>query len=345
MPENSNNKSLNKMEGAIPLGWGIASFAATGGACWYFTQKQDISIQVGGCAAVLILLSCFHFWWMERRRFAFELQTFLLRCRALPEDFKPIRWSALLNPGGARKRLMDAGAAFIQENFKKQVETRHLLDKFVGTRGSQFATQTGIKAVWEGELTQAIVLFSDVRGFTNMTQKLLPQETVRFLNRMFTDLEEIITFSGGEINKYMGDAILAFFPVGKDNPEPSAKKALQAALRMQDAFHQQQGTFGEHYSAAAATGLGVGMALGQVIIGNLGSARRMEFTLIGDTVNLASRLCSVADDGQILINEDLASCILPSFRMEQLSPIKLKGISQAHAPYSVMGEKIQQGLA
>jgi adenylate cyclase len=87
------------------------------------------------------------------------------------------------------------------------------------------------------------------------------------------------------------------------------------------------------------------MACGDVVIGNLGSARRMEFTLIGDTVNMASRLCSIASDGQILISQDLALHAGEHFRMEALDPVHIKGKSGTHRSYSVLGEKLQPGLA
>jgi adenylate cyclase len=178
-----------------------------------------------------------------------------------------------------------------------------------------------------------------------MTEKLKPQETLRYLNRMFTEFEEVIAFSGGEINKFIGDALLAYFPFPQDSSDGAVKKALLAALRMQDAFHQIQVNFQGNYSETIHTGLGVGMTGGDVIIGNLGSARRMEFTLIGDTVNLASRLCSIAEDGQILINQDLALIAGNMFRMVALEPIRIKGKSGTYRPYSVMGEKLQPGLA
>ncbi len=178
-----------------------------------------------------------------------------------------------------------------------------------------------------------------------MSEKLKPQETLRYLNRMFTEFEEVIAFSGGEINKFIGDALLAYFPFPQESANGAIKKALLAALRMQDSFHQIQVNFQENYSETIHTGLGIGMTGGDVIIGNLGSARRMEFTLIGDNVNFASRLCSIAEDGQILINQDLALIAGDMFRMEALEPIRIKGKSGTHRPYSVMGEKLQQGLA
>jgi adenylate cyclase len=268
-----------------------------------------------------------------------------MRSRILPADYKYSTAKRMAQIQKQKKDLMDMGYEEFKNHQKKLQETKHVLDKFVGTKASHFATQTGNKAVWEGELTKVIVLFSDVRGFTSMTEKLKPQETVRYLNRMFSELEEIISLSGGEVNKYMGDAVLAFFPFPQENPEPTVKKVLQAALKMQDSFHEMQNKFRDSYSEMVHTGMGVGIAAGDVILGNLGSTRRMEFTLIGDTVNLASRLCSIAEDGQVLINTDLAHAAAEQFRMEALDPVRIKGKSGTYTPYVVRGERIQQGLA
>lgn len=345
MPSPPETKINYRLDPSVLAVWGIAQILTTGGICWYFTQNWKISGLVASAGLILFYLSWMVLWSKVRQGFFIELQMFLLRCRILPEDYKIIRHASLLTIEKKKQELMDSASDQFRQNEKKLSETRHVLDKFVGTKASQFATQKGRQAVWEGELIRAIVLFSDVRGFTNLTEKLKPQETVRYLNRMFTELEEVIAFSGGEINKYIGDALMAFFPFPQESQESSVKKAILASLRMQDIFHHVQATFKDNYSESIQTGLGVGMAGGDVIIGNLGSARRMEFTLIGDTVNFASRLCSLAEDGQILINQDLALAAGDMFRMEALDPVRIKGKSGTHRPYSVMGEKLQQGLA
>lgn len=339
------NKTIFRLEASAILLWCFFLIAASSGICWYFTQNWMACLGASLAGVFILILSWINFFRKAQKGLFIELQLFLMRCRLLPEGYKIVRNPNLGELERKKEELMNLASEQFQQKEKKLTETRHVLDKFVGTKGSQFATQKGKQAVWEGELTRAIVLFSDVRGFTSMTEKLKPQETVRYLNRMFTEFEEIIAFSGGEINKYIGDAIMAFFPLPVEGPEGSVKKAVLAALRMQDSFHQIQGTFRENYSESVTTGLGVGMACGEVIIGNLGSARRMEFTLIGDTVNFASRLCSVAEDGQILINQDLALIAGDMFRMEALEPVRIKGKTGTHRPYSVMGEKLQPGLA
>jgi len=315
-----------------------------GGISWYFTKNQETSLGVALAAALALVPALWDVQRKSQKRVFVELQLFLMRCRILPDDYKIIRNPPLLTLEKKKQELLDMATAQFQQSEKKLNETRHILDKFVGTKASQFATQKGKQAVWEGELTRAIVLFSDVRGFTAMTEKLKPQETIRYLNRMFTELEEVIAFSGGEINKYIGDAILAFFPFPVESAESCVKKALVAALQMQDGFHRLQTTFKDNYSESVNTGLGIGLVGGEVLIGNLGSARRMEFTLIGDTVNFASRLCSIAEDGQILVDQDIALLAGNNFRMEALDPVRIKGKSGTHRPYSVMGEKLSQGL-
>jgi class 3 adenylate cyclase len=325
--------------------WCFTLLLLSMGICWYFSHDWIAGLMVGLGASFILILS-----WMDslqriRRGFFLELQLFLIRCHLLPEEHKVLRNPPLAGLEKRKRELMDLAFDQFQQKDKKLTETLHVLDKFVGTKASQFATQKGRQAVWEGELTRAIVLIPDVRGFTNMTEKLKPQETVRYLNRMFTEFEEIIAFAGGEINKFMGDSILAFFPFPVESPEVSVKKALMAALQLQDNFHRIEATFQETFSESIPTGLGIGMACGDVIIGNLGSARRMEFTLIGDTVNFASRLCAIAEDGQILVTQDMALIAGDIFRMEALEPIRIKGKTGTYRPYSVMGEKLQPGLA
>jgi class 3 adenylate cyclase len=323
--------------------WTIFFFSC--GTCWYFTRDWMACLFVAAVSTAVFLLA----WWNIRLKsqesIFVELQLFLLRCGILPENHKVIRKVSPRVMQLKKKEFTDAAYEQFQGNIKSLHESRYLLDKFVGTKASQFATQKGRQAVWEGTLTRAIVLISDVRGFTFLAEKLRPQETVRYLNRMFTELEEIISFSGGEINKFIGDSLLAYFPFPEESSEISTKKALIAALKMQDAFHQIDLTFKETYSETVHTGLGIGMAGGGVIMGNLGSARRMEFTLIGDTVNFASRLCNLAEDGQILVNQDLALIAADAFRMEALDPVEIKGKTGLHRPYTVMGEKLHPGLA
>ena len=325
--------------------WGTMTLAFVGVLSWYLSDNVIVGATSAAAALIILFFSWRALWFQAHILSLKELELFLMRSRILPPEYKYSTVKNLSQIQKVKKDLMDLGYEGFKTHQKKLQETKHVLDKFVGTKASQFASQTGNKSVWEGQISKIIVLFSDVRGFTSMTEKLKPQETLRYLNRMFSEIEEHIFLAGGEVNKYMGDAILAYFPFPQENPDPTVKKVLQAALRMQDSFHEMQNKFKDSYSEIVHTGMGVGVAAGDVIMGNLGSTRRMEFTLIGDTVNLASRLCSIAEDGQILINTDLAHIAAEQFRMEALDPVRIKGKSGTYTPYAVTGERIQQGLA
>ncbi|MGH7738735.1 MAG: adenylate/guanylate cyclase domain-containing protein [bacterium] len=345
MAEELEEKLMPTLKRSAWLRWCFLTLAFVGSISWYLSGDWMSASASAGAALIILFFSWRALWSQVHILSLKELELFLIRSRILPEDYKFSTAKNLDQIQKVKKDLMEVGYSEFKAHQKKLQETKHVLDKFVGTRAAQFASQSGTKSVWEGELIKLIVLFSDVRGFTSMTEKLKPQETVRYLNRMFSELEEIITLSGGEINKYIGDAVLAFFPYPADNPEPAVKKALQGALKMQDSFHMMQAKFRDSYSEMVSTGLGVGIAAGDVILGNLGSVRRMEFTLIGDTVNLASRLCSIAEDGQILINTELAHVAGDQFRMTALDPVRIKGKSGTYTPYAVHGERIQKGLA
>jgi class 3 adenylate cyclase len=301
-------------------------------------------------AAVELVLSIIWIWKSQWNSFC-EFQEFLLKTNVLGDDYRRPTSATPWKIKKMKQKLTEIGIQDFQKkmdkfqaNAKHLQEIQHTLDRFVGTHASKFAAKLSNKPEWEAELVKFFVLFSDVRGFTSLTEKLSPAETVRFLNRMYAIIDGVISMYGGEINKFIGDAVMAFFPYFENSGPSVPKKVLSAALKMQDQFHEMHGKFRDNYSQTIEAGLGVGMALGPSVIGNIGSLQRMEFTLIGDTVNLASRLCSVAEDGQILVNEEIAALVQDQFRLEKLPPVRLKGKSGAYTPYVVLGENIRPGL-
>ena len=119
---------------------------------------------------------------------------------------------------------------------------------------------------------------------------------------------------------------------------------LRTALRMQDKFEILNQSFKVAYSQPLSIGLGIGVTAGEAIMGNLGSVNRMEFTLIGDTVNMASRLCGVAKHGQVLVNEEMAKAAGDFFMFTPLPPMKIKGKEEMQTPYVVNGERLGKTL-
>ena len=156
-----------------------------------------------------------------------------------------------------------------------------------------------------GGVNQTItVLFADIRGFTALSEREKPEKVVGLLNRYFSAMTEIIFERGGTLDKYIGDGLMAIFGAPTASPE-DALNAVKAAVTMQERLITlNQELHNEGYGQIA---VGIGLHTGEATIGYIGSDRRSEYTAIGDTVNLASRLESNARGGQILISEATAA--------------------------------------
>jgi class 3 adenylate cyclase len=291
-------------------------------------------------AGVLLLLWWGIVMWTDKAALMADLQTSFLENQMLPSKYAKVKNYLPWTLGENQRRIIRTAAAEYRSLSDKARETQRTLERYVGTSVSAQAAQKAARFELGGELRRVYVLFSDIRGFTSMTEMLKPEETVDILNKMFTAMQEVITQNGGDINKYIGDAIFAYFrrPYGKE--AEASKMVLRTALRMQDRFELLNNTYKIAYSKPVDIGLGVGVTAGTAIVGNLGSANRMEFTLIGDTVNLASRLCGIAKHGQILVNEEMADVCHDYFDLMALPAVQIKGKAGLVTPYLVNGERL-----
>lgn len=148
-----------------------------------------------------------------------------------------------------------------------------------------------------GEVVRVTVLFSDIRNFTTISEKLDPRQTVEMLNSYLGGAVETILREGGTLDKFIGDAVMAVF--GSPEPDPDhARRAIRAALGLAQKAEEFRGwmsaRFGDHELPEFE--IGVGLHTGEAIVGNIGSPKRLEFTAIGDTVNAASRLESLTKE-------------------------------------------------
>jgi len=188
-----------------------------------------------------------------------------------------------------------------------------LHERFELTKYVSAGTIGAITAGQEPKRVLRTLLFTDVRGFTSYTERHRPEQVVNVLNRILEKQSEIIQSCGGDIDKFVGDEILAVFSGDK-----APSRACTAALRMVRLCAESVEEF-EHLA------VGVGIATGSVIHGMVGSARRADFTVIGDSVNLASRLCGIAKGMQIIVCSAIHEAVAAEFEFKGPFTVKLKG--------------------
>jgi class 3 adenylate cyclase len=180
------------------------------------------------------------------------------------------------------------------------------------------------------------VLFSDVRGFTSMSEKTSPEDVVTILNEHFDIMSGIILKNRGTLDKFVGDEIMALFgaPV---YTESHALKAIKTALEMQKA--QAELTKKVKKQLGVVIEIGIGINTGDMVVGNIGCKNRLDYTVIGDAVNTAARLCSAAKAGEIIIGEGTYAEVKKFVEVKTLEPISLKGKSKPMQLYNVIGLK------
>ena len=159
---------------------------------------------------------------------------------------------------------------------------------------------------------------------------MAPKRVRQVLNTYLAFLTEIVFQHKGTLDKYIGDAIMAFFST-REGEENHALRAIKAALRMQEEIKLFQSKAKDMLNVT----YGIGINTGVVVLGHIGSGRRLDFTILGDPVNIASRLCSKAKQDQILIGESTYEQIIDAFQVRNMGPVKIKGKRQAINVYEV----------
>ncbi|MBV1876339.1 MAG: GAF domain-containing protein [Pseudomonadales bacterium] len=178
-----------------------------------------------------------------------------------------------------------------------------------------------------GTMANATVLFSDIRGFTTLTEKLGAQGTVTLLNEYFTLMVECLQKEGGMLDKFIGDAIMAGFGIPKShgNDEDRAVRTAVEMIRELWKWNDLRGVNGQ-----GRVGIGIGLNTDSVVTGNIGSLKRMDYTMIGDGVNLAARLESACKQyrTRILVSDNTYTKLRGTYRSRQVDLVLVKGKSQ-----------------
>ncbi len=210
---------------------------------------------------------------------------------------------------------------------------RNLLNIYISPEVAQEALTHGTKL--GGELIECSVLFSDIRGFTTISETLQPDDLMSLLNRYMSMMVEVIVQNGGMVNKFGGDSLLAIFGTPLNPSENHAEQAVRSAQAMLHALER----FNQDEENSPHLQIGIGIATGTAVAGNIGGRERIEYTVIGDTVNLASRLEEKTKiiEGLILISEKTYQQASKTFDFQarHLPNITVKGKQDAFGVYAM----------
>ena len=180
-----------------------------------------------------------------------------------------------------------------------------------------------------GELRHVSMLFCDIRGFTAMTENMPPAEIIELLNEHMTALTDVSYEYGGIVDKFVGDLIMVLFGAPTSTGSDAAR-AVQCAQAMMQVRRELNET------SRHSLEMGIGIATGNVVAGCMGSDQRLSYTVLGHSVNLASRLCSIAQPGEIVMDDETYAQAHSLIQAEPMSPIQLKGISEPVQPWRTL---------
>ena len=219
------------------------------------------------------------------------------------------------------------------EQMKREEVVRTNLSRYLSPQIVDQVIRNDVRVNLGGQRKVVTVLFSDIRDFTAIAETRLPDQFVKILNEYFTEMAAIIFENQGSLDKYIGDAIVAVFGslIPVENP---ALHALEAAVQMMKSLPALNEQWMKEYEFSMD--IGIGITTGEVFLGNIGSPERMEFTVIGDTVNVASRFSGLAKAGQILITRKTLDRLAGKFTYMEHPPIRVKGKSDKLEVFEIL---------
>jgi adenylate cyclase len=208
------------------------------------------------------------------------------------------------------------------EQVRHEARVRENFERFFTPHIAQRIASMPQSVVLGGERRNVAVLFADIRGFTPLAAKLAPDDTARLLNEFFTEMVECVFRHGGTLDKFLGDAVMAQWGAPISTVD-DADRALSAAREMLAAVDE----LSARWQAAGRPGfqIGIGLNYGDAFAGFTGSERRLEYTVIGDTVNTASRLCAWAEGQEILMSASMCAAVANTEGITERAPLVLRG--------------------
>jgi adenylate cyclase len=228
----------------------------------------------------------------------------------------------------------------VAEKLERDKATRQRFQRLLSPNLAELVVSGKLQVEKGGESRVATVLFIDIRGFTHMSENMPADEVLRMLNEYFELVVDIVFHHEGTVDKFMGDGMMVIWGAPVTHSDDPVR-AVKAALEIQKAlvqFNQKRCDQGQYPLNA-----GIGINTGELVAGYIGSTRTMSYSVIGDTVNTASRLCGAAQQGQVLISEFTWPLVKNRFTAVALQPLRVKGKQDLLSVYEVLEEKDAAG--
>jgi|GEM_PF-392807 len=225
-----------------------------------------------------------------------------------------------------RKALENERRLAIEKEKMGAYIPKHVVDEISRNREQKLALG--------GKTVRATILFSDIKGFTRLAETMEPQKVVSFLNVYMTAMANIIEEEGGIIDKFIGDGIMAVF-TPLDEEDNHALRAVRSGIRMQQKLRELQKDWAVNRPELMGLQIRVGINTGEVVAGNIGSETRMDYTVIGDNVNLASRIESACRPGEVFISESTYQNVKEFIVGTKMDPLSVKNRVKPVQTYSI----------
>lgn len=200
------------------------------------------------------------------------------------------------------------------------------MQKFVSQSTVEMIQASTQKKVSAGERKVLTIFFSDMRSFTAMSERMAPEDVVKILNNCLSLQAAKVKKFGGDIDKYVGDAVVALF-----SGEDMALNAIRCAVEI----HKSLDAYNAANPDSQPLKIGIGIVTGEVILGSIGSEDRLDFTVIGSNVNLCSRLCSIAGPRETLLAESTYLLVQDLIAAQRMEPVNVKGFSEPVPVYKI----------
>ena len=234
---------------------------------------------------------------------------------------------------------MAVSNAGLTKKVEQETKTKAQFERLLSPSVVQQLVSGKLRIEKSGRLRHVTIMFADIRGFTSMSQKASPPAVVNMLNQYFERVVDIVFKHGGTVDKYMGDEVMVLFgaPIPMEKQEDAALACALEIQKMLKAWNKQRVEDGH-----IAIPVGIGINSGEVVVGSIGSSRTMQYTCVGNAVNIASRLTSLAKAGQVIASKATMLKVKSMTAREALPPADIKGIEGKVQAYLIKAIQAQK---